>query len=49
MQPGQLYEPPFTRLNDHGLDGMFSNDNADKIVAILQTISSNADATEKAA
>lgn len=38
MDPGQLYEPPFTGLHYQGLDGAFGDGDAESIVAILSDI-----------
>jgi type I restriction enzyme R subunit len=38
MDPGLLYEPPFTDLHDEGLDGVFSDEGATRIVHLLQEI-----------
>ena len=35
MNPGLLYEPPFTDLHHQGLDGVFEDDDAELIVAII--------------
>jgi type I restriction enzyme R subunit len=35
MDPGQLYEPPFTAWHHEGLDGSFADADAESIVAIL--------------
>ena len=41
MDPGLLYEAPFTNLADDGLDGVFDDpDKADRIVAIIKEINS---------
>ena len=37
MDPGLLYEPPFTDLHHQGLDGVFEDDDADLIVAIIRS------------
>ena len=37
MDPGLLYEPPFTDLHHQGLDGVFEDDDADQIVALLHS------------
>ena len=37
MDPGLLYEPPFTDLHHQGLDGVFEDDDADRIVAIVRS------------
>jgi hypothetical protein len=38
MGPGLLYEPPFTDLHIEGLDGIFGDDGAARIVHLLQEI-----------
>ncbi|MBW4511102.1 MAG: DEAD/DEAH box helicase family protein [Scytonematopsis contorta HA4267-MV1] len=35
MDPGMLYEPPFTDLHDEGLDGVFGDDDAGEIIDIV--------------
>lgn len=42
MDPGLLYEPPFTDNSPAGLDGAFSDIDADGIVAILEAVKQNA-------
>jgi type I restriction enzyme, R subunit len=42
MEPGRLYESPFTDYNPAGLDGLFNDADADGIVSILQSIQQNA-------
>ncbi len=37
MNPHLLYEPPFTDFHRDGLDGVFDNDDADSIVAIVRS------------
>jgi type I restriction enzyme, R subunit len=37
MDPGQLYEPPFTEAHPDGLDGVFKDDEADQIVEIVRS------------
>ena len=44
MAPALLYEPPFTDLHQDGLDGLFGDDRADEIVAIVESINQNAEA-----
>jgi type I restriction enzyme, R subunit len=45
MNPGMLYEAPFTNLHQDGLEGVFSNDgNIEEIIAIVREFNSNADA-----
>jgi type I restriction enzyme R subunit len=41
MDPGRLYEPPFTDLHAEGLDGLFDDDAADDIVRILREVNTN--------
>jgi len=38
MDPSLLYEPPFTDLHNEGLDGIFGDDKATRIVHLLQEI-----------
>ena len=38
MDPGQLYEPPFTGVHYQGLDGAFDDADAEGIVAVLSEI-----------
>ncbi len=42
MEPGQLYEPPFTGLHHEGLDGAFGDADADAIVGIIAVINERA-------
>jgi type I restriction enzyme R subunit len=42
MDPGQLYEPPFTGLHYQGLDGAFGDGDAEAIVSILADINQRA-------
>jgi type I restriction enzyme R subunit len=42
MDPGLLYEPPFTDLHDEGLDGVFGDSGATKIVGLLREIEQRA-------
>ena len=44
-----LYEPPYTDLNPTGLDGLFDDDQARKIVEILGLINGNADGSRQSA
>lgn len=37
VEPSQLYEPPFTAVHYEGVDGAFSNADADAIVTILES------------
>src|SRR3546814_171349 len=38
MDPGQLYEPPFTGLHYQGQDGAFGDADADAIVGIIEEV-----------
>lgn len=38
MDPGLLYEPPFTDIHDEGLDGVFGDDGATRIIHLLEEI-----------
>lgn len=38
MDPGLLYEPPFTDIHNEGLDGVFGDAGATKIIHLLQDI-----------
>ena len=38
IDPGQLYEPPFTGLHYEGLDGVFADAEANELVGIIQEI-----------
>ena len=42
MDPGLLYEPPFTDLHDEGLDGVFGDDGATRIVKLIDDINQHA-------
>lgn len=42
LYPGLLYEPPFTDIHSQGLDGVFDDADADKIVGIIRAINENA-------
>ena len=37
MNPGLLYEPPFTDIHDEGLDGLFKDDEADDLVTLVRS------------
>lgn len=45
MNPGLLYEPPFTDLHDEGLDGVFNDDRADEIVALVRSFNVTVDSS----
>lgn len=38
MDPGLLYEPPFTDLHNEGLDGVFGDEGATRIIHLLEEI-----------
>ena len=38
IEPGQLYEPPFTGVHQQGLDGAFGNADADAIVFLIDDV-----------
>lgn len=42
IEPSKLYEAPYTDFNTSGLDGVFQDADADRIVGILKTIRTNA-------
>lgn len=42
MDPGQLYEPPFTGVHHQGLDGVFRDGDAELILSTLDGINSRA-------
>ncbi len=42
IEPGQLYEPPFTSVHYEGLDGAFGDADADAIVAVIEEINRGA-------
>ena len=38
IEPGQLYEPPFTGVHQQGLDGAFGDADADALVALVNEV-----------
>ena len=42
IEPSKLYEPPYTDFNTNGLDGVFQDQDANRIVDIIKTIRTNA-------
>jgi type I restriction enzyme R subunit len=44
MDPGQLYEPPFTDSHPDGLDGIFQDNDADRIVEIVRSFNETVEA-----
>jgi type I restriction enzyme, R subunit len=43
MNPGLLYESPFTDLHDRGLDGVFNENDADSLVSIVRSFNETVD------
>jgi type I restriction enzyme R subunit len=37
-----LYERPFTDIHEGGLDGIFSNEQADELISIVRTLNQSA-------
>lgn len=44
MNPGLLYEPPFTDLHYRGLEGVFEDDDADQIVSLVRSFNETVEA-----
>ena len=42
IDPGMLFEPPFTDINDQGLIGIFDDGESHKIISIIEHINLNA-------
>jgi type I restriction enzyme R subunit len=42
IEPSKLYEAPYTDFNTNGLDGVFQDKDANRIVDIIKTIRTNA-------
>ena len=42
IEPGMLFEPPFTDINDYGLNGVFDDTAAYKIISIVEHVNENA-------
>jgi type I restriction enzyme R subunit len=42
IEPSMLFEPPFTDLNDYGLNGVFDDAAAYKIISIVEHVNENA-------
>ncbi len=42
MDPGLMYEPPYTDANPNGLDGVFGDEQAGRIVRLIQQVNENA-------
>lgn len=43
MDPGLLYESPYTDTHTEGLDGVFNDADADKLIAIIRSFNASAD------
>ena len=41
MNPGLLYESPFSDIHDEGLDGVFNDDDADSLVSLISSFNNN--------
>lgn len=44
IEPGILFEPPFTDMHDQGLLGIFEDSDAYKVISIIESINENATA-----
>jgi len=44
MDPGLLYEEPFTGLHEEGVEGLFEDDDVDNIISIIDAINAAVDA-----
>lgn len=42
MDPGLLYEPPFTSIHYEGLDGVFPGSGADELIGLVKAVNANA-------
>ena len=42
MDPGRLYESPFTDINPQGPDGVFTSEQVDDLVALLYEVRARA-------
>jgi type I restriction enzyme R subunit len=42
IEPSMLFEPPFTDINDYGLNGVFDDTSAYKIISIVEDVNENA-------
>jgi type I restriction enzyme, R subunit len=49
MNPRLLYEPPFTDFHRDGLDGVFGDNDADTIVAIIRSFNQTVEETFESA
>jgi type I restriction enzyme R subunit len=44
MDPGLLYESPFTDSHPEGLDGVFTDDDADQIISLVRSFNETVEA-----
>jgi type I restriction enzyme R subunit len=44
MDPGLLYEAPFTDSHPEGLDGVFRDDEADQIISLVRSFNETVEA-----
>jgi type I restriction enzyme R subunit len=42
IEPSMLFEPPFTDINDNGLNGVFEDNEAYKIISLVEHVNENA-------
>ena len=42
VEPARLYESPFTDLTPHGPDGLFSTDEVDQLIAVINGVRDSA-------
>ena len=42
IEPSMLFEPPFTDINDNGLNGVFEDNEAYKIIGLVEHVNENA-------
>ena len=49
MDPGLLYEPPFTSAHHDGLDGIFPDTSGDEILAVVRDINNSANEISRVA
>lgn len=47
MNPGLLYESPFTDIHSSGLDGVFNDDEADEIVELVSSFNDTVDSSSR--
>lgn len=42
LELSQLAQPPFTDINDHGIFGLFEDEDQDRIIRIVEQVNNNA-------